>query len=268
MLIDYHLHIERGPYTLEWLKEFVEQGKSRGVAEFGFSEHCYRFTQARHLLDNPWATKRCSADVEEYIALILSAKAKGLPVKLGLEADYIPGKEEEIRYFINSYPLDFVIGSVHWLDDWGFDLEETLPRWKKADTDEVYRQYFSFVQQAAKSKLFDILGHLDLVKIFGYRPTGDMTTLYEQTVKVIAESGCAIEVSTAGLRKKVGEIYPLPSILKLCRENNVPITLSSDAHKPDEVAENFELAVKLIRDSGYQSLMSFTARKPSALQIG
>ncbi|HWJ03872.1 MAG TPA: histidinol-phosphatase HisJ family protein [Verrucomicrobiae bacterium] len=267
MLVDYHLHIERGPYTLEWLQEFIHRGQSVGIAEFGFSEHCYRFTQAKHLLENPWAGARCSQDIFEYVNLINQAKQAGLPVKLGLEVDYIPGKEAEIREFLSSLPLDYAIGSIHWLQDWGFDLAETLPRWEKADVDSVYEAYFHTVQQAARSKLFDFLGHLDLVKIFGYRPTRDMYPVYLETVKTIADSGCAVEVSTAGLRKHVGEIYPLPSLLTLCRQHDIPITLSSDAHEPQAVGENFPQAVELAKSCGYTSILRFTNRKPIAADI-
>ena len=267
MLVDYHLHIERGPYNLDWLDKFIRQGTSMGVAEFGFSEHCYRFKQARHLLDNSWASPRCTVDIEAYIHLLEQAKAKGWPVKLGLEVDYIPEKEQEIREFLKQYPLDYAIGSVHWLGDWGFDLAETLPAWESANINEVYRRYFQLVQQAAKSNLFDFLGHLDLVKIFGYRPTENMTALYEQTVQVISQAGCAVEVSTAGLRKKVAEIYPLPQLLRLCKQHSVPITLSSDAHEPEQVGENFDLALKLLRECDYTSLLGFDKRTPIRISL-
>ncbi|MDA8442045.1 MAG: histidinol-phosphatase HisJ family protein [Peptococcaceae bacterium] len=267
MLTDYHLHIERGPYSLDWLQRFINQGLAEGIGEFGFSEHCYRFTQAGHLLDNAWSAPRCTQDIADYIRLITAAKASGLPVKLGIEVDYIPGKESEIGEFLARYPFDFVIGSVHWLDDWGFDLEETLPRWQKADIDAVYTRYFGVIHKAAQSGLFDILGHLDLVKIYGFRPQQDLTDLYRQTCAIIAASGCAIEVSTAGLRKKVGEIYPHPALLSLCRSYDIPITLSSDAHAPEQVGENFMQAVKLITDTGYTSLTTFANRVPKSVPL-
>jgi histidinol-phosphatase (PHP family) len=267
MLVDYHLHIERGPYTLEWLQKFIDQGTNRGVLEFGFSEHCYRFKQAAHLSDLAWHIARCTVDLDEYVALITAAKASGLPVKLGLEIDYFPEKEQLIREFVNSYPFDFVIGSVHWLGDWGFDLEETLPRWQEADIDQVYREYFSTIQQAATSKIFTNLGHLDLVKIFGYRPSEDMRELFDEVIKTIAASGCVVEVSTAGLRKKVGEIYPQTQILKLCRQYNVPITLSSDAHEPQQVGENFSIAVDYITKLGINSLATVSNMQVTLHQI-
>lgn len=262
MLGDYHIHVERGPYSLDWLERFIQQGKSVGITEFGISEHCYRFKQAGHLLDNPWNASRCTQDLNEYIALLNQAKAMGWPVRLGLEIDYVPEKEQDIREFLKAYPLDYVIGSVHWLGDWGFDLEETLPVWETANIDAVYQQYFQLIQQAAKSKLFSFLGHLDLIKIFGYRPLKDMTSLYEQTVRIISESNCAIEVSTAGLRKKVGEIFPQPQILRLCQQYGVPITLSSDAHEPQAVGENFAKALHLVQEYNYTSALGFEKFTP------
>lgn len=267
MLIDYHLHIERGPYTLEWLNRFIEHGQALGISEFGFSEHCYRFRQAEHLLDNPWAHERCTQNLDEYVQLILQAKDQGLPVKLGLEVDYIPGKEKEIGALLQAYPFDFVIGSVHWLGDWGFDLAETLPVWQQADINQVYRNYFRVLQQAAKSKLFDILAHLDLVKIYGFRPKGDLSELLNETIATIAQAGCAVEVSTAGLRKPVGEIYPHPDILALCKESRLPITLASDAHAPEQVGENFPKALQLLAEYSITELTRFSQRKASQVQL-
>ncbi len=267
MLVDYHLHIERGPYTLEWLQRFIDQGIARGIGEFGFSEHCYRFKQAAHLSDLPWHQTRGTVDLDRYIALIEAAKQAGLPVKLGLEVDYLPQHEQQIREFVESYPLDFVIGSIHWIGDWGFDLEETLPRWQLADVNRVYRKYFYLVQQAARSKIFTNLAHLDLVKIFGFRPSEDLEALYAETVETIAQSSCAVEVSTAGLRKPVREIYPQSSILELCRQYSVPITLSSDAHEPDQVGENFAAAVRYLKNFGFTHLATFSQKKLKLVEM-
>ncbi|HEX3015104.1 MAG TPA: histidinol-phosphatase HisJ family protein [Desulfobacteria bacterium] len=267
MLVDYHIHLEKGPYSLEWLEKFIAQGKSCGIQEFGISEHAYRFRQARQILQQPWAEARCTQNLDEYVALLEKAKAAGLPVKLGIEMDYVPGKEAEIAALAQAFPFDYIIGSVHWLGDWGFDLAEFMPRWEQAEVNAVYRQYFEVIQQAAASKLFNILGHLDLVKIYGYRPTTRLTDLYQQTIKVIAQSGCTVEISTAGLRKKVGEIYPHPEILALCREYAIPITLSSDAHEPHLVAENFPQALALASKFGYTQVNTFTARKPVSVKL-
>ncbi|WP_026486504.1 histidinol-phosphatase [Caldanaerobius polysaccharolyticus] len=257
---DYHVHLENGPYTIEWLSEFVRHGQSRNVAEIGFSEHGYRFKQAYHLIctdgyRGSWVEKHGGEDIEEYIGLIEKAKHRGFSVKLGIELDYIPEKEEEIRQFVKQYPFDYVIGSIHWLGDWGIDLD---PRdWEDKDVYDAYKRYFEILKQAAKSRIFSFLGHPDVIKVFGYKPWEDITELYEDAAKVIAENGQCVEVSTAGLRKPVGEMYPSQVFLEILSKYGVPVILNSDAHYPEHVGYMFDKGIDYIKKCGYTSLCKF-----------
>lgn len=260
LLVDYHLHLERGPLTRAWLEEFLEQGRRRGVAEFGFSEHAYRFRQAGHLLDSPWGRQRCVADLEEYLGLLSAARAAGLPVRVGVEMDYLPEREEAIRAFLKSYRWDFVLGSVHWLGDWGVDLADMREEHRRRGADRAWREYFGMLGRAAGSRLFDVLAHPDLIKIFGDAPAADPAPLWDEAVAQIAAAGCAVEVSSAGLRRPVGEIYPAAGFLERCRRSLIPVTMASDAHMPQEVGQDLDRVVLLLRQVGYREVLRFRER--------
>lgn len=146
MLTDYHVHLETGPYTLEWLKKYWKVAQERGITNLGFSEHGYRFKQFKEILYNPWIERRQTEDVKEYVNLVLKAKKQGLPVKLGVELDFVPGKEKKIENFIQSYPWDYVIGSIHWIEDWGFDLPEMKEKWDHEKVIDIYHRYFSIIE--------------------------------------------------------------------------------------------------------------------------
>ncbi len=259
MVVDYHMHLEQGEFTLPWLEEFVRTARARGVDEICITEHSYRFVQAHGLLDNEWAREREDADLDAYVALIQDAKAAGLPVKLGIEMDYVPGKEREIAAFLDGYPWDLVLGSVHWLGDWGIDLDPAT--WAGRDVRQVWHDYFAVLRQAAASGLFDVLSHPDLVKIFGFRPDGDVSDLLEETVAAVAATGVAIEVSSAGLRKPVGQIYPDRAILDLARSHGIPITLASDAHHPRDVGHAYPQLIEYVRAAGYAEVCVFSGRR-------
>ena len=270
MLIDYHTHLENGPYSLEWLQRFVDQAKAAAVAEIGITEHGHRFVAAQGIVDNDIVRDWGGQDVDAYVALIEAAKQAGFPVKLGLEMDYVPGKEKEIAAFLAAYPWDYVIGSVHWDGDFGLDLPMHQTEWARRGVDNVYRRYFELVRAAAASGLFDVMGHADLVKIYGYRPSAgfDLEAEYAATAAAFAAAGVAVEVSTAGLRRPVGEIYPAAAFLRACRRQNVPITLASDAHRPEDVGFAFDAAVAWARSAGYDALVTFAHRRPTRVPLG
>lgn len=266
MLADYHLHLESGPLTREHLEEFLRVGRERGLAEVGFSEHIYNFTDTLSLWPQPWKVEPL-AELSAYLELIDGAKETGLPVKLGLEVDYLENKEEELAAFLDRYPWDYVIGSIHHLGDWGFDHPDFRSRWETIDVGTAYREYFRLFSQAARSGLFEIMAHPDVIKVFGYRPPEAINDLWEEAAAAMAAGQVAVEISTAGLRKPVGELYPHPDFLRYCKGFNVPIVISSDAHYPDDVGRDFPQAVALARRAGYDKICLFTARQRSLVSL-
>ena len=291
MLVDYHMHLERGPFAPDWLARFLAVAGARGVAEIGVSEHIYRFSAAQEAYgawweDAPsdesqaggapapsspgtrafaarWWTSRGGQSLDEYAGLLHAAARAGLPVRLGIEADYFPAREAAIRCVLDQAPFDFVIGAVHWLGAWGFDLLDVPGLWDGRDVDDAYRAYFALLGQAARSGLFDIMAHPDLIKVMGHRPSPalDLDALYNEAAEAFAAGGVAVEVSTAGLRKPVGELYPHPAFLRACRRRGVPLSLASDAHRPEDVACDFDQAVALARACGYREVLTFAGRQ-------
>ena len=280
ILVDYHNHLERGPFSLDWLRRFVDTAISRGVAEIGFSEHGHRFKNFAPIMEHlgkgegaypaigQWLSGDFRNDVKDYVELVSRAKESGLPVKLGVEVDFIPGCEEAIQKWIADWPWDYVIGSVHFIGKWCFDYRAEMG-WPERSVDRAYADYFGVVSQAAASGLFDIIGHLDVIKVHGHRPAdgGAALRAAREALLKIKEAGCCIEINTAGWRKPVAEIYPAPELLRLAADLSVPITFGSDAHEPEEAGYLLTQAVDLARATGYTRLVRFEDRQFQEVSI-
>jgi histidinol-phosphatase (PHP family) len=271
LIVDYHMHLrnsaEEVDHTVDAVERFVEVASDRGVDEIGFSEHMYYFVPTRPLWTQPYQTDRCVYELEPYVAAIVAAKERGLPVKLGLEVDYVPDREAETSDVLAPYPWDYLLGSIHYVDGLGIDAEPTLA--DRVGVARAWERYFEVLAAAAKSGLFDSLSHPDLVKIFGRRPPREIEErLHEQVADGLADHGVAVEVSSAGLRKPVGELYPDPHLLAECRARGVPITLASDAHVPQLVGDALGAAVELARAAGYDTVTVFEQRQARQEPLG
>jgi histidinol-phosphatase (PHP family) len=267
VIVDYHMHLRSGREEISldtWsVDPYVDAARAAGLDEIGFTEHVYYFKQTLPLWHVPYHTERCVHDIASYLDAIVAAKERGLPVKLGLEVDYEPGREEETRRVLEPYPWDYLLGSIHFIDGFGIDGKPRLI--DEVGVEEAWRRYFETLVAAARSGLFDSLSHPDLVKISGERVDGFD---YGPVAEAIADSGIAIEVSTAGLRKPVGELYPDPGFLRACRERSVAVTLASDAHYPELVGRDFDRALELLRSMGYETITVFEAREPRQVPLG
>jgi histidinol-phosphatase (PHP family) len=269
MIVDYHMHL-RGPadgregpveLTAEAVERFVAQAGERGVDEIAFTEHMYYFRQAEPFLTHPYHRGRVGHDLDDYCAAVLQAKRRGLPVKLSLELEWIPGREGELEELLQPYPWDFLLGSVHLVDGKAVDMESDAGLWDRLPVEEVWRRYFTELAALARSGLADVLAHPDLVKIFGRRPAAEVVEAhYDGAATVFADAGVAVEVSTAGLRKPVGELYPDLGLLTLCRERGVGATLASDAHVAHDVGRDFEAGLDHLRSAGYETVTVFDGR--------
>lgn len=281
-MLDYHMHVEnyypfgRTPDTrpegddpMEVIRRFTAVAAERGVREIAITEHIYHFVQAKEIVDNPWAEDKCFYDIDTYISLLQDAQRQGFPVKVGIEMDYMEGKEPVIERIVNGYPWDFVLGSVHWIGNWGFDLSEHKAEWTRRDVDQTYRDYFRLLGQAVETGLFNAMSHPDLIKVFGHMPDGDVTGLYEAFAEcVAAQPGLCVEISSAGLRKPVGRIYPERPLLEACARRGIAVTTASDAHYAEDIGRDFDQVIALARSCGYTEAMSFTRRQgaPVALE--
>jgi len=275
MIVDYHMHL-RGPaqgregpieHTLQAVERFVEKAAACGVDEIGFTEHMYYFRQTEELLAHPYQRSRAGHDLDTYCDAVAEAKRQGLPVKLGLELEWLPGRDGELAEILRPYPWDFLLGSVHLVDGDAVDMESAL--WERLPVEEIWRRYFAALGELAASGLADVLAHPDLVKIFGRRPApGVIEACHEEAAAAIAEAGVAAEVSTAGLRKPVGELYPSHDLLARCRERGVPATLASDAHVDRDIGRDFEVALDHLRSAGYETVTVFDRRESRQEPLG
>lgn len=255
MPADYHTHTPLCRHARGAAEEYATAATAAGLSEFGISDHAP--AQPEPLDD--W--RMLEAELPEYFDWIEAVRrSTPLPVRAGLECDWLVGCESWISRLAERHPWDYLIGSVHYLGDWDFDNPKWLGRWNEADVDAVWELYWATYTRMAKSRLFDILGHPDLVKKFSHRPAGDLERFYVPAIEAIAASGSAIELNTAGWHKPCAEAYPHPRFLELARLAGIPLVISSDAHAPEEVARDFDRAVAMAKSAGYTETALFKGR--------
>jgi histidinol-phosphatase (PHP family) len=275
MLTDYHLHLRPDDLSASALEHFTEDNiaryramaRERGIAELGVSEHVYRFEQALTVWQHPLWREYATDDLDAYCELI----RERTDLRLGIEADFVPGGEDRMANLLNERNFDYVLGSVHFLRDSSIDMDDHSVWDRGYSPEEIWRRYFQTLAAAARSGLFDILAHPDLVKVWGAdrpAPEGDLRRYYEPAVEAIAESDIAVEVSTAGLRKRARELYPAQAFLEMCLDAGAPIALSSDAHRPEEVGADYDRALELLDRVGIGELCVFERRSRRLEPIG
>ncbi len=279
MLTDYHVHLrpdeDDSPaaryFTEANVERYREAASERGIEELGVAEHIHRFVQSLDVWDHAWYRHWAADDVDEYCDFVRSVS-----LKLGIEADFLPGGEDRLANLLDGRDWDYVVGSVHFLRDdavdfHGYPVWEQWNIWRGADPEKVWARYFETLGEAARTGIFDILAHPDLVKVWGGRvpvPEGDLRRFYERAMDGIGESDAAIEVSTAGLRKPAREIYPAAPFLEMCLEAGRPVALSSDAHTPEQLGYEYERAVAWLADLGVTELAVFERRSRRLEPIG
>lgn len=246
MLFDYHLHTSRCGHARGTMEEYVIAARSLGIGEIGFSDHIplYWLPEAQRDPGLAMSFSQLPGYIEE--VNFLQRKYSDMTIKLGIEADYIPGHEDELKKVLDQYSFDYVLGSVHYIDGWGFDNPAYIAKYQEWDINELYERYFALLQQAAQSGLFHVMAHCDLIKKLGYRTQMDLQSLYRETAKVFSKTGVIVELNTAGLRAPAGEIYPHPSFIEQCTMRGIRFTLGSDAHKPEQVGMNLEQAFMMV----------------------
>jgi histidinol-phosphatase (PHP family) len=276
MLTDYHVHLRPDDldatpaeyFTADNVERYVEAARAAAIGELGASEHIYRFTAALDLWRHPFWEEMATDDLDAYCEFVRST-----PLRLGIEADFVPGSEDRLAGILDDHDFDYVLGSVHFVRDGaGAVDDEAYDVWERGEPpDRIWRRYFEMVAEAARSGAFDILAHPDLVKMWGRArpvPERDLRFYYEPAVEAIAESGVAVEVSTAGLRKPVGEMYPAPAFAAMCVDAGASFALSSDAHQPDQVGWEYERAVEAMRGWGIDEVAVFESRRRRLEPLG
>ncbi|MEH7273662.1 histidinol phosphate phosphatase domain-containing protein [Neobacillus vireti] len=332
MKVDYHLHLEEGPYslrwldrtnialghfypqredlhTLDWLKEsmerlndrvqkgsyapewidlYLQEAKRKGLSEVGIVDHLYRFKETRAYFEKymdisdtelgnkqrNWLNQVMTESMGDFVRAITATKprweAEGITLRLGIEADYFPGGEEELAKLLDAYDWDYVIGSVHFLNGWGFDNPDTQQLFTTFDLHHLYEDFFGVVEKAIRSNLFNFVAHLDNLKVFNHRPDeNDLLPHYERIAKALVETDTATEVN-AGLyyRYPVKEMCPSPKFLDVLLQNGVDFTTSSDSHFPDDIGAYVDLNTETLLAKGAVKVATYEKRQRILKPLG
>ena len=249
---DYHMHssYSDGRAVPE---DYIAPAIVAGLSEIGFSEHLTLFKDLEDWNMNP-------VNISLYINHIqtLRNNIKNIRIKTGLEVDFFAGKEKEISAFLSSLPLDYVIGSVHYLGEKTVDVGPEFYEGKSID--RLFESYFDSVSAAAASGLFDIIGHCDLIRIYGYKPSSDQEPLYRKLAKTMKTHNITFELNTNGRNRPLADFYPDRKFLHIFREENIPVCVNSDAHMPSRVGQYFDEAYELLRYVGFTEMAVFDKR--------
>ncbi len=263
-LPDYHVHTFRCGHAGGESRDFVLQAISRGLSEIAFTDHVPLYFLPLDRRDPSLAMREDQFDgyVEEVRALQAEFAGR-IPVRLGLEADYAEGHEEELETWLARADWDLVLGSVHWVAGGWIDAPGSRARFEREGTEELYAEYYRLLAKAAGTSLFDVLTHFDLPKKHGHRPATPLRDAEDAAIAAAARSGCAVEISSAGLRKPVAELYPEPRLLEKIVQAGIPVTFSSDAHAPAEVGWGYDRTVAIARACGVREFVTFEGRRAS-----
>jgi histidinol-phosphatase (PHP family) len=259
-MLDAHVHLEGGEYTLEWLRRFTDVAVSRDIDQIYLLEHSHRFidflpiyesARKHNEYQDAWLKKRFVKRINEFCQFAELCRDRTFPVQMrfGIEICYFHGVEKLIEDLKLSERFDFLTGSVHWVDDWGFDLERD--GWKDKDIDRVYARYFQTEVDLITTGIFDILAHPDSIKCFGYRPSSHTTDLYEgvaaaaQKHRILFEQSCGLANNNRRIELGLDTDY-----LKILIENGIEFVTASDAHRPEDVGKNLRVAEEIVRNSG------------------
>ena len=250
--VDLHNHTTRCNHATGTIDEYIERAIELGIDIYGFSEH------APMDFDEKYRLPFC--DIDAYFTDILTAKEtykNDIDILLGYEVDWLEGHMYDK---ILHADVDYLIGSVHFIDKWSFDNPEFIGGWKNKNIDEIWKAYFEATEAMAKSGKFDIVGHLDLIKVFKYMPKQDVRLLAKNVLLAIKKSNMVMEINTAGLRKPIGEMYPSRALLEEACALDIPITFSSDAHAIEQIGAGYDLATALAKEVGYTQAVTFKDR--------
>ena len=261
MIVDLHNHTFLCNHAEGTPTEYVEEAIKRGIAVFGFSDHNPMEFDPKYRMK--------FEEISTYFNLIdeVAEKYRGkIEILKGFEVDYIP-QYLDSRVLENS-SIDYLIGSIHFLDGWGFDNPEFIGEYQNRDIDSIWVEYFSKVEEMANSKLFQIVGHIDLIKVFKFLPKKlNIRDLVEKPLQAIKRSNMAVELNGAGYRKPIGELYPSREILEMVYEMDIPITIGSDAHSPKQVGLFLDRTIKEAKEIGFDEVAIFRKREMEMVKI-
>ena len=267
-MIDLHIHSKRCHHAVGEPAEYVAAARAAGITTMAFTDHLPLPPE----YDGDWDYAMGPHELGDYVGDVreqqaLAREAGDPEILLGIEADWMCGREEALAEELAAYPWDIVLGSVHFQGAWAFDDPRLTDEYQNREIATVWRRYFEDVAGSACTGLFDVISHADLVKKFGYFPDGDLAPYYRTAIDAIATAGIAFEVNASGLRKPVAEIYPSLEFLRLAHAAGIPVTMGSDAHAPEEVGSGLTSAREALLETGYRSALVFRGRVPEEVAL-
>ncbi len=283
MRIDYHMHFENGSYDLEWVKGFFRHARQRNIDEIGIAEHSHGFVEFKDLYyeelildDSPignyqqqWLLKnKFRYSLKDYFDFMNDLKKKGYPVKTGIEVCNFKN-QERVADILKKYNFDYVIGSVHFVNSWGFDFSDLKFVWDEHNLKDIYEWYTAEIENVCRAGLYDILGHPFNIRLFNHIPTFDVQPFLNRVAIALSQAGMAMDINTGTLyRYPIKEISPYPALMKTAKEYNIPIIFSSDAHRPEDCGRYIDRAEEYAQKYGYHEVLEFTKRKSTIRTIG
>jgi len=253
MIVDLHNHTSLCNHAEGKISEYIDKAIEAGTKYFGFSDHAPMDFDPKY--------RMTFEQMKSYETDVLYAKEKykdKIEILLGYEVDFLTNHMD--KRILNAQ-VDYLIGSVHFIDEWGFDNPEFIGKYEDEDIDEIWQKYFNTIEEMAKSELFDIVGHLDLIKVFKFMPKKSISSIAKNAMQAIKKADMVLELNVAGLRKPIGEAYPSIELLQMAHDLDIPITFGSDAHKPQQVSLYSDEIQKMAKSVGYTQCAVFKNRK-------
>ena len=263
MRVDLHNHTTLCNHANGTVDEYIQRAIELGIDHYGFSDHApmnydpkYRMDISQKVLYEKW---------------VLDAKEKyknQIKILLAYEVDYLEGY---ILDEIKNAKVDYLIGSVHFLknksDMWGFDNPEFIGVYKSVDIDKIWEDYFDAIEAMAKTNYFQIVGHLDLIKVFKFLPKKDVRLIAKNALKQIKKSNMILELNPAGLRKPIEETYPSKALLEEAFDLGINITFGSDAHSVEHVGFGYSEISSLAKELGYTKCATFYKKEMNLIEF-
>lgn len=260
-MVDGHIHIERGGYTLEWIGQFVNKALEQGLDEIWLLEHCYRFQEFVPMYDSvcayseyidKWFHKKAGVlQLEDYLRLICNVRENPFPIKIkfGLEICYFKEFEDFVANLTKDKDFDFLLGSVHFVDDFAFDHKSE--HWNNINIDRVYKRYFETSIDLIKCGIYDGIAHPDCVKLFGHKPSFSLVEYYNEMAQVLSVQNMYAEQSSGIYRRcpNTAELGMSRDMLRYMKQHNVKILTVSDAHCPEDVGSKILELNRLIMEA-------------------
>jgi histidinol-phosphatase (PHP family) len=253
MRIDLHNHTTLCNHATGSIEQYVLKAIEKKIDVFGFSDHAP--------MDFDPGYRMSFEQMDAYKKSVYEVKEKyadQVEILFAYEVDYLPGHMDER---VLKADVDYLIGSVHFIHEWGFDNPEFIGRYEHEDIDHIWQEYFDLIEQMADSKLFDIVGHIDLIKVFKYLPSQPITEIAKKALLAIKKADMVLELNVAGYRKPIGEAYPSRELLEMAYELGIPITFASDAHNPQQVGLYRDEIETFAKSVGYTQCATFSNRK-------